>query len=60
MRASTGFLYLVQFVGELQYFHLWINRHARMSLGKYWKIENLTILTQCVTNENKNTCVGLD
>jgi hypothetical protein len=37
-------------------FHTWINGHARMSLGKYWKSENLTIFNR----ENKNTCVGLD
>jgi hypothetical protein len=29
---------------------------SRMSLGKYWKRENLTIFNR----ENKNTCVGLD
>jgi hypothetical protein len=30
-----------------QYFHTWINGYARMSLGKYWKMENLTIFTMC-------------
>jgi hypothetical protein len=35
MHASTGF-YLVRFVVESQYFHKWINGHARTSLGKYW------------------------
>jgi hypothetical protein len=28
-------------------FHTWINGHACMSLGKYWKRENLTMFSMC-------------
>jgi hypothetical protein len=55
MRAITGF-YLVRFYGEWQYFHTWINGHACMSLGKYWKRENLTIFTMCDPWEQEYMC----
>jgi hypothetical protein len=39
-----------------QYLHTWINGHGRMSLGKYWKTENLTIFIMCDKWEQEYMC----
>jgi hypothetical protein len=39
-----------------QYFHTWINGHAGMSLGKYWKTENLMIFMMCDPWEQEYMC----
>jgi hypothetical protein len=54
-RDSMSFLPYVKHTGW-QYFHTWINGHARMSLGKYWKTENLTIFTMCDPREQEYMC----